>query len=91
MMTWRIGAVTITRIEEQLGPATGAPERYLRGLDRDVLKRHLDWLVPNHYDPVLDRFITSVHSWLIRTDKHTILLDTCGGKPCVTRGFNPDN
>ena len=36
-------------------------------------------MVPNHYDPVEDRLVTSIHSWLIRTPRHTILLDTCSG------------
>ena len=41
--------------------------------------KHLGWLVPNHYSPEHDRLTTSVHSWLIRTRRHTILLDCCAG------------
>ena len=77
--TWTIGAVRVTRVEEQLGFASFPPEQYLDGLDRDVLRRHLDWLAPDHYSPQHDRLITSVHSWLIRTDAHVILLDCCAG------------
>jgi glyoxylase-like metal-dependent hydrolase (beta-lactamase superfamily II) len=44
-----------------------------------LLQKHLPWLVPHHYSPEHDRLVTSVHSWLIRTDRHTILLDCCGG------------
>ena len=79
MTTWTIGDVTITRIEEQLGFSSGKPEEYLRGLDRELLRIHAGWLVPNHYSPKADRLVTSIHSWLIRTPRHTILLDTCGG------------
>jgi hypothetical protein len=39
-----------------------------RGFERELLQRHLPWLVPHHYSPEHDRLITSVHSWLIRTD-----------------------
>ena len=78
-MIWTIGDVTVTRIEEQLGFSTGAPEQYLRGLDRSLLQEHAGWLVPNHYSPAADRLVTSIHSWLIRTPRCTILLDTCGG------------
>jgi glyoxylase-like metal-dependent hydrolase (beta-lactamase superfamily II) len=85
--TWTIGAVSITRVEELLGFASVPPERYLAGLDRDLLRRHLDWLVPNHYSPEHDRFITSVHSWLIRTARHTILLDCCAGNHKDRPGF----
>jgi glyoxylase-like metal-dependent hydrolase (beta-lactamase superfamily II) len=77
--TWRIGGVTVTRIEEQIGFSSFPPDQYLVGLDPESLLRHRAWLVPHHYSPEHDRFITSVHSWLIRTGRHTILLDCCGG------------
>lgn len=79
MATWSIGSATVTRIEEQLGFAKMPPDRYFRGFEREVLDRHLGWLVPNHYDPATDRVISSVHSWLIRLGSTTILLDCCAG------------
>jgi len=36
-------------------------------------------MAPLHYHPAEDRLVTSIHSWLIRTPRHTILLDTCSG------------
>jgi hypothetical protein len=77
--TWTIGAVRVTRVEEQIGFASFPPEQYLTGFERELLQRHLPWLVPHHYSPEHDRLVTSVHSWLVRTDRHTILLDCCGG------------
>jgi glyoxylase-like metal-dependent hydrolase (beta-lactamase superfamily II) len=85
--TWTIGSVRVTRIEEQLGFASVPPERYLAGLMHDALERHHDWLVPNHYSPEHDRLISSVHSWLIRTARHTILLDCCAGNHKDRPGF----
>ena len=79
MATWTLGGVSVTRIEEQLGFGSFPPDRYFTGFEREVLERHLGWLVPNHYVPVHDALITSVHSWLIRTPRHTILLDCCAG------------
>jgi len=79
MATWTIGSVTVTRIEEQLGVTQVAPEQYLRGFERELLQRHVGWLAPSHYDPARDRFVTSIHSWLIRTNGLTVLLDCCGG------------
>jgi glyoxylase-like metal-dependent hydrolase (beta-lactamase superfamily II) len=76
---WNIGTVRVTRVEEQIGFASVPPEQYLAGLEREMLARHMSWLVPHHYSPEHDRLITSVHSWLIRTERHTILLDCCGG------------
>jgi glyoxylase-like metal-dependent hydrolase (beta-lactamase superfamily II) len=79
MQSWTIGDVAVTRIEEQVGFAGRPPEQYLDGFDRELLAPHLGWLVPHHYAPAEDRLITSIHSWLIRTPQHTILLDSCAG------------
>src|SRR4026207_2267057 len=79
MTTWTIGAATVTRGEEQLGLTHQPREKHFRHLERDVLERHRGWLAPDHYSPQHDRFVTSVHSWLIRLGDLTILLDTCGG------------
>ena len=79
MNTWTLGPVSVTRIEEQLGLASFPPDKYFVGFERQVLERNLRWLVPHHYAPAHDALITSVHSWLIRTPRRTILLDTCAG------------
>jgi len=79
MQTWMIGGTTVTRIEEQIGPNDFGVDAFLTGVDRERFERHLPWLVPIHFDPAIDKLITSNHSWLIRTDRHTILLDCCAG------------
>lgn len=79
MASWAVGRIIVTRIEEQIGFASFAPDEFLPGLDRDLLARHRAWLVPDHYSPRHDRFVTSVHSWLVRTGRHTILVDCCAG------------
>ena len=87
MTTWTIGAVSVTRVEEQLGFASFPPEQFLAGFERELVDRHLSWLVPHHYSPEHDRLITSIHSWLIRTERHTILLDCCGGNHKERPGY----
>lgn len=79
MASWMIGSVMVTRVEEQLGFANMPPAKYFRGFEPAILQRHLDWLVPDHYSLEHDRVVTSVHSWLIHTPRHTILLDSCAG------------
>jgi glyoxylase-like metal-dependent hydrolase (beta-lactamase superfamily II) len=79
MESWQIGSVTITRIAEQVGPSSLPAGQFLPALERRVLEQHRDWLVPTHYAPEQDRLITSIHSWLIRTGRQTILLDCCAG------------
>ena len=87
MATWTVGAVRITRVEEQLGFASFAPEQYFAPFERELLERHRGWLAPNHYSPEHHRLITSVHSWLIRSERHTILLDCCSGNHKERPGF----
>src|SRR5262249_47187306 len=65
MATWTVGAVRITRVEEQLGFASFASEQYFAPFERELLERHMGWLAPDHYSPEQHRLITSVHSWLI--------------------------
>src|SRR3954469_13337376 len=79
MQTWMIGNTSVTRIEEQVGPNDSPAGAFLPDLVRERVVPHLPWLVPVHYDPATDKLITSNHSWLIRTDRHTILLDSCAG------------
>ncbi|MCX7159131.1 MAG: MBL fold metallo-hydrolase, partial [Proteobacteria bacterium] len=79
MQTWTLGGTTVTRIEEQVGPNDSTAEQFLAGLVRERFAAHLPWMAPTHYDPASDKLITSNHSWLIRTERHTILLDSCAG------------
>lgn len=78
LSTWRIGEAIVTRIEELLGPAF-RPQELLATFDRAVLEEHLHWMEPNYYVSATDQFVMSVHSWLIRTPRHNILVDTCYG------------
>ena len=79
MATWKIGDIAATRIEESIGLSSVGPSQFLTNFDADAFRSHLEWMVPTHYDPGEDRLVTSIHSWLIRTPRHTILLDTCSG------------
>ncbi|MCB1546042.1 MAG: MBL fold metallo-hydrolase, partial [Rhodoblastus sp.] len=77
-MVFKIGETTIDRVEEAHGPAF-PPSMLLPDWDPKILEEHGDWLLPRHYHARTDRFITSLHSWVIRTKHHTILVDTCAG------------
>ncbi len=78
MTTMMIGDVAVTRVEEMCGPGF-RPHDLLPDLQREALEEHGHWLKPDHYHEGLDRFVASVHSWVIKTDHHTILVDTCIG------------
>ena len=55
----------------------------------DLLMEHRDWMVPVFYDPVDAKLLLSIHSYLIRTPRHTILFDTCCGNDKERDGIYP--
>jgi glyoxylase-like metal-dependent hydrolase (beta-lactamase superfamily II) len=54
-------------------------QTWLPCFDRDRVREHESWLCPDHYDPETGRMPSSVHSFILRTDHHIILVDTCIG------------
>lgn len=73
-----VGAVKVARVEEYLG--LGFPPRTLFPAFQPEMAAPLaSWLVPRYYDPTQDRLRTSIHSWVVRTAWHTIVIDTCVG------------
>ena len=78
MTTRAIGETMVTRVEEMCGlgfePAFLFPD-----WDPAVLEKHRNWLVPACYSPEHGRFIASVHTWVLRTRRYTILVDSCTG------------
>ena len=89
-MTFRCGSVEIHRVTETLGPAF-SPMRLFPACTPDMIERHLDWLSPNHYCVTRRRLVMGTHAWVIRTGRHTIVVDTCVGnhkrRPC-SPGFD---
>jgi glyoxylase-like metal-dependent hydrolase (beta-lactamase superfamily II) len=75
---WQVGQARITRIEELIGPLFD-PVRFLPNYDPAVFEAHRSWLYPNHVDAASGNLIASMHSWLIETPHHNILVDTCIG------------
>jgi glyoxylase-like metal-dependent hydrolase (beta-lactamase superfamily II) len=48
-----------------------------------------DWMVPRFFDPVKRKVILSIHTFVIRTEHHTILFDTCCGNHKERGGLYP--
>ena len=78
MQDRHIGDVRVTRIEEQMGPGFPAKD-FFPEFDADTFAAEGHWLAPSYYQPESGRLMTSIHSWLLRTGKHTILVDACSG------------
>lgn len=78
MLEWRVGDVIIKRIEELQGPGFGAEQLFPQWTQESV-RPYLHWLAPDYFEPETGRLITSIHSWLLQTPAHNILIDTCTG------------
>jgi glyoxylase-like metal-dependent hydrolase (beta-lactamase superfamily II) len=72
-----LGEFQIDRVEEMSGPLF--PPSFLPGLPEDALAREAHWLVPKHFDEHSGNLVNSDHSWVLRTGRHTILIDSCVG------------
>jgi glyoxylase-like metal-dependent hydrolase (beta-lactamase superfamily II) len=46
---------------------------------KEMADQHREWLAPRFYTPDRDMFKVSIHSWLVKTPRHQILIDTCSG------------
>jgi glyoxylase-like metal-dependent hydrolase (beta-lactamase superfamily II) len=78
-MDWlTIGDATLVRVEEMVDTSfTGAG--FFPAFDPEVLRPHLGWLTPRYYLAERDALVFSMHSWVVRTGRHTVLIDTCIG------------
>ena len=78
MQDRHIGDVRVTRIEEQMGPGFPAKD-FFPEFEAETFAAEQHWLAPNYYQPESGRVIASIHSWLVRTGKYTVLIDSCSG------------
>ena len=76
-MTLRIGDITVDRIIELEGSFMPALE-VLPGLTPELLAENRPWLQPDALDQQ-DNLRLCVQSFLVRTPRHTILVDSCVG------------
>ena len=85
MRTLEIGDVTITSIIERDGPWR-RPEDMFPAYDPDIGRRHLAELDPVVFDPASGRMVMPYQTFVVRTPRHTILVDTCTGED---KGYPP--
>lgn len=78
MHKWRVGDVEVTRVLEFEGPFED-PLVLHPGATQDLVDHHRHWMEPRVLDPKTGRLFFTFHSVVIRTKRHLILVDTCGG------------
>lgn len=79
MRTLTIGDVTITSIIERDGPWR-RPEDMFPAYDPLVGAGHLADLEPAVFDRASGRMVITYQTFLVRTPRHTVLIDTCTGE-----------
>ncbi len=79
MQTLRIGDVAISSLIERDGPWR-RPEDFFLGYDAEVAARHLATLDPIVFDVSSGRMIITYQTFVVRTPRHAVLIDTCTGE-----------
>jgi glyoxylase-like metal-dependent hydrolase (beta-lactamase superfamily II) len=75
---WQVGAVEISRIAEFELPMFD-PAFIYPTLPPERVALHRSWLEPHLLDPASGRLIISIHCFVVKTRRHTILVDACSG------------
>ncbi len=75
----QLGDVSIASIIERDGPWR-RPEDMFPDFDRDIGGQHLAELGPLVYDAASNRLVITYQTFVVRTPRHTILVDTCTGE-----------
>jgi glyoxylase-like metal-dependent hydrolase (beta-lactamase superfamily II) len=75
---WNFNDVNVERVLEFEMPLI-PPEVLLPDATPEAIAPHLDWLTPHLLDPETGNLVLAFHSLVVRTGRHTILVDTCGG------------
>jgi len=78
MQPIRIGNFEIGRIADYEGPFF-APAEFFPDFDPAVVEEHAALLGPRLLEPVTGKLIFSFHSFVVKTGRHTILIDACIG------------
>lgn len=76
--SFAVGDFRVDRILEQNLPFMD-PLQFLPTLTTELLEENRHWLEPNALDPTTGKLIFPMQSYLVRTGRHTILIDSCVG------------
>lgn len=79
-----LGNIQVQRVEEMIW--TISPRFLFPQLTYDDFEKHRAWLVP-HFSTEELKFRLSIHTFVVRTPHHTILVDTCVGN-CKQRSVD---
>ncbi|MBV8889882.1 MAG: MBL fold metallo-hydrolase [Alphaproteobacteria bacterium] len=78
MQPTRLGEFEISRIADFAGPSFD-PGEFFPDFDPEVVRANADLLGPSLIDPASGKLVFSFHSFVVKTPRHTILIDACIG------------
>ena len=81
-----LGDITITRVAEG-SPLLLNPLDFFDAATEDAIAQHREWLQP-HFMDASGRLLLSMHTYVVKTRHHTILVDTCIGNDKVRSSMN---
>lgn len=76
-LTWNIGQVTVTRVEEVVTYVDA--DVLMPDFTPAMLAPHRDWLIPNFFSDRNDKMALSIHSFVVESQGKVIVVDTCVG------------
>ena len=79
MKQLRIGDITIDAVIEREGPWR-RPQDFFPTYDDAVFKHHLPSMEPEVFDAELGMMVITYQTFVVRTPRYTILVDTCTGE-----------
>jgi len=86
MHTLRLGEVTISRVVE-IGRSSFPTVQMLPESSAEQIARHDRWIKPHFFDDVVGDLGSRIQTWIVRTPRHTVLIDTGVGND-KARGDN---
>ena len=78
MYDFAFGDVSLTRIVEMEMPLLEG-RAFFPDWNEAAIAPHAGWMVPRHYRPDSGLVVIAIQAFLIRTARHTILVDSCVG------------
>lgn len=74
----QLGDAQLMRVEDYLGLGF-EPKIMFPAFEPGMWQAVREWLVPTYFSPEENKLRTSIHSWVVRTGHHTVLIDSCIG------------
>src|SRR5206468_10144288 len=78
MSTIRLGDVTITCVVE-IDRSSFPTASMLPDSTPDAIAAHHGWLKPHFFDDAVGDLASRIQTFVVRTPRHTVLIDTCVG------------